>query len=641
MGQALVLDRPTPPAPDTGGAAGNLLRALQRQATLRPQAIAVSAGRQQLDHAGLFAAAERLAIGLRRAGVQRDDVVALMAVREVETFALIVAILLAGAACLPLDADYPAARLLNMLHDARPRLLIAESTAALPPVEGLPRLTRSELASIPTDPVDVAPVDAMGELAYVLFTSGSTGRPKGVAMRSDVLARLVSWHSAHPRLGLAARTLQFAPLGFDVAFQEMLVTFATGGTLVLPTEVERRDPYALLALLARERVERVFVPYVALQAIAEAVAAGGELPLTLRDVVTAGEQLRITPAIRAMFQAVPQAVLHNHYGPTETHVVTAHELCGEPLHWPELPPIGRPLPHVRVRLVDATLGSVAVGEEGELLLGGDCLAAGYIHRPELTAERFILLDGARWYRTGDGVRAQDDGVLSYLGRLDQQIKLDGYRIEPAEIEAVLCRHPAVAEAAVVAVTDVQGRRLVANVVPRDAGADEPSLAAQLRTHCDAQLAAYMVPQSYVLWSLLPLTASGKIDRRALAGDGAQAPLHWPEGVPLAQQLAVLWQQLLGLATIDPHDNLFDLGARSLTVVRALTELRRRGYRTLSAAQIYEHPNVARLTALLAGASAAVSTPSITAVDDAAGNAARGDRQRAALARFGPGNGGTR
>jgi len=605
-----------------------MLALLRSQAALRPGDTAVLAPDQRLDYANLLAAAERLAAGLQWAGLQSGEVVALPATRDADTLTLIVAIMLAGGACLPLDLGYPVARLAAMLEDARPRLLVAVPPAAegVPQCVGMRRCTPAQL----TAHAGMPPMLALGELAYVLFTSGSTGRPKGVAMRRAVLARLIGWHAAHPRLGRAARTLQFAPLGFDVAFQEMLVTFATGGTLVLPSEAERRDPYALLALLARERVERVFVPYVALQAIAEAVAAGGELPVMLRDVVTAGEQLRITPAIRALFKALPQAVLHNHYGPTETHVVTAHELCGEPLHWPELPPIGRPLPHVEVRLVDATLSSVAVGEEGELLLGGDCLAAGYIHRLELTAERFILLDGARWYRTGDGVREDADGVLSYHGRLDQQIKLDGYRIEPAEIEAVLCRHPAVAEAAVVAASDAQGRRLVAHVVLRDAGADEPSLAAQLRTHCDALLAAYMVPQSYVVWPLLPLTASGKIDRLTLAGNGAQAPLHWPEGVPLAQQLAVLWQQLLGLATIDPHDNLFDLGARSLTVVRALTELRRRGYRTLSAAQIYEHPSVAKLTALLAVATVAAMAPSTAAVDEA-----RGERQRAALARFGP------
>ena len=608
-----------------------MLALLRSQAARRPADTAVLAPGQRLDYANLLAAAERLAAGLQRAGLQPGEVVALPATRNADTLTLIVAILLAGGACLPLDLGYPTLRLAAMLEDARPRLLVAAPAAAegVPECAGMRRCTPAELASASSGPAALRPA-SIGELAYVLFTSGSTGRPKGVAMRSAVLARLIAWHAAHPRLGRPARTLQFAPLGFDVAFQEILLTFASGGTLVLPGEAERRDPYALLALLARERVERLFVPYVALQAVAEAVAAGGALPRTLRDVITAGEQLRITPAIRALFQALPDSLLHNHYGPTETHVVSAHELRGDPARWPELPPIGRPLPHVRVRVVDAALAAVVPGEEGELLLGGDCLAAGYIHRPELTAERFILLDGARWYRTGDRVREDADGVLGYLGRLDQQIKLDGYRIEPAEIEATLCRHPAVAEAVVVAANEAQGRRLVAHVVLRDAHADEAVLATQLRAHCEAQLAAYLVPQRFVAWPLLPLTASGKIDRRVLAGEGAQAPLHWPEGVPLAQQLAALWQQLLGLAAIDPEANLFDLGARSLTVVRALTELRRRGYRTLSAAQIYEHPSVAKLAALLAAATAVASAPSVTPADEA-----RGERQRAALARFGP------
>jgi amino acid adenylation domain-containing protein len=469
--------------------------------------------------------------------------------------------------------------------------------------------------------------DGQGALIYVLFTSGSTGRPKGVAMRSEAIAALVAWHQAHARLGLPARTLQFAPLGFDVAFQEILTSFATGGTLVLASEAERRDPYALLDLIEREHIERVYMPYVALQALAEAVAAAGKAPSTLRDVITAGEQLRITPAIRALFGALHGSVLHNHYGPTEAHVVTAHELVGDPGAWPELPPIGRPLPHVRIRLVDEAEQVVEGAAEGELLLGGTCLAAGYIQQPELTRERFIERDGARWYRTGDRVRDAGDGELHYLGRVDAQIKLDGYRIEPAEIEAVLCRHPAVAEAAVVASGDSAGRRLIAHVVPRDAQAADDAIIAELRAHCHAQLAPYLVPQIFVLVPLLPLTASGKVDRQTLADAHADTAPVWPQSLPLPQQLAALWRQLLGLAEIDPQANLFDLGARSLTVVRALTELRRHGYRKLTAAQIYEHPSVAKLAACLAASTAAPAAD--------AGARLRGERQRAALHRFAP------
>jgi len=618
-----------------GAAQGpDLLAAIREQA--RSGATAIRSAGRGLDYASMLATAERWAAALHAAGMQRGDVIAMIAERDPETWTLVLAILIGAGACLPLDTSYPPVRLGAMLEDAKPRLLLADApmAATLPELAATTRCSRRELEERSIGLAVLPPPSAPSAdaLIYVLFTSGSSGRPKGVAMRSQVLAHLIAWHVAHPRLGRPARTLQFAPLGFDVAFQEMLSTFATGGSLVLPSDAERRDPYALLSLLVREGVERVFLPYVALQALAEAVAAGGERPLGLRDIVTAGEQLRITPAIRELFAALPDSVLHNHYGPTEAHVVTAHELSGDPAAWPELPPIGRPLPHVQVRLVDAAWHDVAPGEEGELLLGGDCLAAGYIHRPELTAERFIERDGKRWYRTGDRVRDQGDGVLACMGRLDEQIKLDGYRIEPAEIEAALCRHPAVAEAAVVVVAEVQGQRLVAHVVPRDARADDATLVAELRRHCETQLAAYLVPQAFVVLPVLPLTASGKIDRRTLAQGGGNTVLVWPEGVSLEQQLTTLWQQLLGISKLDAQDNLFDLGARSLTVVRALTELRRRGFRTLSAVQIYEHPNVAKLAALLTATEAAIQPD---------GAQARGDRQREALARFGPPPGGLR
>lgn len=619
-------------------ASESMLASIRAHAHARPGAPAIRADGKSLDYATLLDSAERMAAALHAQGMRHNDVVALMAERDPSTLVLMLAVFLGGGACLPLDMGYPSARLGAMLEDALPRLLVAEpaARAQMPEIAGMVCWGRLELELQSARMTALKPTPAPGELAYVLFTSGSSGRPKGVAMRSAALAKLVAWHVIHPRLGKAARTLQFAPLSFDVSFQEMLSTFATGGTLVLPTEDERRDPYALLALLARERIERLFLPYVALQAIAEAVSAGGEMPSTLRDVITAGEQLRITPAIRALFMALPDGVLHNHYGPTETHVVTSHELSGDPTAWSELPPIGRPLPHVRIRLVDIALGPVAAGTEGELLLGGDCLAEGYIHRPELTAERFIELDGSRWYRTGDGVRDDGDGILVYLGRLDEQIKLDGYRIEPAEIEAVLCRHSAVAEAAVVVVGDAQSRRLVANVVPRDTEVDDATMAAQLRAHCDSLLAAYLVPRVFIMRPALPLTASGKIDRRTLARSGDDAPLVWLETGTLEEQLTVLWQQLLGVTEFDVHENLFDLGARSLTVVQALTELRRRGFRALSAVQIYEHPSVAKLAALLSTAAEPANAPL-----DTQDVHSRGDRERAALARFGPRSGGVR
>jgi len=605
----------------------SLLDAFLAHSRATPRAEAIREGGRVLDYGALADRVAAIARALRAAGVRRDDIVAVTSERTPDTIATLLAIVGCGAAYLPMDLDFPPARIGVILAEARPRAAIGH--AAL----------RAQLPAAVTW-VDGADIEAgaasafdEGDLAYVLFTSGSTGQPKGVAMRRSAVAWLVDWHQHHPRLGKAARTLQFAPLGFDVSFQEIFTTLSAGGTLVLPSEAERRDPYALLALLKRESIERLYLPYVGLQALAEAAVAGGEMPRALRDVVTAGEQLRITPAIRALFASLTDATLHNHYGPTETHVVTAHELSGNAALWPDLPPIGTPLPHVRVRLVDTNLADVASDAEGELLLGGDCLAAGYIHRPELTAERFFELDGARWYRSGDRARRDAAGVLDYLGRMDAQVKIDGFRIEPAEIETVLCRHPAVSETVVVAAENAGGRHLVAHIVPKDPRADERALSVLLRSHCEAMLAPYLVPRTFQLHAALPLTASGKIDRRALERGFAHVTLHWLDGAPLQQQLLHLWKQLLGVDDLAVGANLFENGARSLLVVRALTELRRHGL-VLSAAQIYESPTIAAQAALLESGNAGQAEPS-------GAERARGAAQRKAFARFGVHGGGPR
>ncbi len=587
----------------------------------------------RLNAAALERRTETLTAELTRRGITPGDRIGIAIGRRLDAIVAILACRRIGAAYVPLDPQFPGARLALMLEAAKPALLIVDAAtrSAFPAdtvkleLNGDGDLEPSTSAeALPAERGDI--VEGSDALAYVLFTSGSTGVPKGVAMRSDAVDHLIRWHVEHPRLGLSARTLQFAPLGFDVSYQEIFATRATAGSMLVPSDAERRDPYALLDLLSRERVERLFLPFVGLQALAEAVAAGGTMPTALRDVVTAGEQLRITPALRTLFTALPDAVLHNHYGPTETHVVTSLELAGDPSAWPELPSIGTPLPHVRVLLVDDQLAEVADDLEGELLLGGDCLAAGYASALALTRERFIERDGARWYRTGDRVRRDREGQLHYLGRLDQQIKLDGFRVEPAEIEIVLGRHPGVAEAVVVASTSAGASQLVAHVVARDAGVDNQGLLDSLRQHASEHLASYLLPRQFHVHAALPLTASGKVDRRALARQADEQPLAWPDDASLEEQMTVMWQQLLNVAPIAAHDNLFDHGARSLTVVRALTQLRKHGH-VLSAAQVYDQPSIAGLVRVLGNDAG----PDRTVV--AAGQ--RGERQRDALSRFGP------
>ena len=315
--------------------------------------------------------------------------------------------------------------------------------------------------------------DSLDALAYIVYTSGSTGRPKGVAMPHRPLAHLIAWQLAASAVGRGARTLQFTSASFDVAFQEIFATLAAGGSLVLVPEATRREPRGLLALIRSRGVARIFLPAVALQQLAIAGGNDADVP-SLREVITAGEQLRITPALVAWFARHPGCTLWNQYGPAEAHVVTAHRLRGGPAEWPTLPPIGVPIPSAEIVLIDQAGEVVADGADGEIAIGGECLARGYVGRPDLTAERFVAhpqRPGARVYRTGDLGRRLASGAFEFLGRIDDQVKVRGYRVEPGEIESVLLQHPQVGHAAVAAHDDASGaKRLAAYVVPGDLGA---------------------------------------------------------------------------------------------------------------------------------------------------------------------------
>jgi thioesterase domain-containing protein/acyl carrier protein len=406
----------------------------------------------------------------------------------------------------------------------------------------------------------------------VIYTSGSTGQPKGVTLGRRALANLLAWQCQDSRAGPGWRTLQFTPLSFDVHFQEFFSTWATGGTLVLIDEESRADPARLLATVEREEIARLFLPFVALQTLAQTACQRRRYPACLREVITAGEQLQITPALRDFFTHLPGCTLHNHYGPSETHVVTAHTLGGDPASWPLLPPIGRPLPGVQVQVLDGNGRPAAEGEAGELHLGGVALADGYHNRPELTAERFVDRAGGRFYRTGDLVRRLAGGDLEYLGRLDDQVKVRGHRVELGEIEARLREHPAVAQCAVALHHGPQeGRRLVAYWVPQRAG---ETAVAPLREHLRLRLPEYMVPAAFVPLASLPLTPSGKVDRKALPapncrrqrpGEEYRAPRD-----ALESALAALWVDLLGVEQVGITDNFFDLGGDSLLAARLVS-----------------------------------------------------------------------
>ncbi|MFZ0499469.1 MAG: amino acid adenylation domain-containing protein, partial [Steroidobacteraceae bacterium] len=507
----------------------------EEQARRMPDAVAVEHELRQLTYSQLNHRANQLARYLASLGVAPGEIVGICLERGPEMIVGLLGILKAGAAYLPLDPSHPAERLRQMVQDAAPRVVLTETPllGVLPVGEATAEMKmialdaqQREIGGLSGEDLAVTELAATSEsLVYVIYTSGSTGRPKGTAMRHRSVVNLIEWHRRSLGAAEARRVLQFAALSFDVAFQEIFSTLCAGGTLVLLDEWVRRDPKALLELLSSRSIHRLFITPVMLQSIAEYGRGAEPVAGSLEDVITAGEQLRVSPEIRGFFARLPGCRLHNHYGPTETHVVTALTLAANPQQWPELPAIGRPIANIQVYVLDRQMQPVPIGASGELYIGGANVARGYLNRPDLTAERFIADPygtdpQARLYKTGDLGRWRADGTLEYLGRNDDQVKLRGFRIELGEIEARLARHSQVREVAVIVREVVAGeKRLVAYFTAREAGL-RPS-AGELRTYLKGVLPEYMVPSAFVALDALPLTPSGKLDRRALPAPAAQ------------------------------------------------------------------------------------------------------------------------
>ncbi|MBS4097959.1 MAG: AMP-binding protein [Sulfuricella sp.] len=448
--------------------------------------------------------------------------------------------------------------------------------------------------------------DGADSLAYLLYTSGSTGKPKGVAMARHALSNLIHWHLDQPAFAAPARTLQFAPYTFDVSFQEVFSTWSAGGTLHLASSELRRDALALLDYVERERIERLFLPYVALQQLATVAVERSRYPASLKEVITAGEQLRISPAIAGFFAGLENCRLHNHYGPSETHVVTAYTLEGDAAHWPALPSIGKPLANSEIYLLDPAGRPVPAGVPGELFVGGVALARGYLGQEALTAERFVANpfggDGQRLYKTGDLALWEPDGNLKFLGRADTQVKIRGFRIEPGEIEALLNAHPEVGEAVVVDVEYGPGdRRLAAYVV---ASAGQEIDCAALRDYVKAKLPEYMVPSAFVALEQLPVTSSGKVDRRRLPHPGGdekrEAAVSPLTATPVEEVLAAIWGEVLKIDAIGSHDNFFELGGHSLLATQLISRIREAFALDIPVRQIFDTPTIQGLARHIEG-----------------------------------------
>ncbi|MGW3961742.1 non-ribosomal peptide synthase/polyketide synthase [Amycolatopsis sp. NPDC005003] len=519
-----------------------LTELIEAQAARTPDAVAVVSRDERLTFAELDARADRLARLLAARGAGPERIVALALGRSVEIVVAQLAVLKTGAAYLPVDPDYPAERIAFMLADAKP-VVVVTRPGTPPPVDDVLVLDGSE-AHGPAAPLgrSVPPTAP----AYVIYTSGSTGTPKGVVVTHAGLASFAGAEIAHFDVRPGDRVLQFSSPSFDASVLELCMALPAGAALVVPPPGPLLGDH-LAAVLREEGVTHALIPPVAMASVPDV-----DLP-AFRTLVVGGEACPADLVARW----APGRRMINAYGPTETTVVAT---WSDPLEPGATPPIGRPIRNTRVRLLDAALRPVPIGVPGELYVSGAGLARGYLDRPGLTASRFLAdpfgAPGERMYRTGDLARWRADGTLEFLGRADDQVKIRGFRIEPGEIVAVLRKHPGVRDAAVVA----DGQRLIAYVVGEETG---------LREHVAAALPAHFVPAAFVRLDALPLTANGKLDRRALPAPAAPAESAGyaaPE-TETEEVLAAIWAEALDLDRVGVEDNFFALGGDSLRSLR--------------------------------------------------------------------------
>jgi len=576
------------------GGAETVHQLFEAQVQRSEEALAVVFDGVEVSYGELDRRANQLAHYLRAQEVSAEEAVGVLMERSVEMVVALLGILKAGGAYLPLDPAYPEERLRYMVRDSTMRVVLTQGRLWRETQQEIGHVLRldEEWEKVARESVERVESGVGPEhLAYVIYTSGSTGTPKGAMNTHAGICNRLSWMQEAYQLWADDRVLQKTPFSFDVSVWEFFWPLITGSRLVLARPGGHLDNAYLIELIKAQQVTTLhFVPSL-MQAFLE--EAEVESCGSLRRVVCSGEALSIALQ-RRFFERLEKCELHNLYGPTEAAVDVTYWQCRLDDESRTVP-IGKPIANLKIYVLDGRGQPVPVGVVGELHLGGVGVGRGYLGRPELTAERFIpnafsTEAGARLYRTGDLARYLADGNLEFLGRLDHQVKVRGLRIELGEIEAVLSGHPEITESIVVVQQDKNGeKRLVAYVVSENKPANN-----DLRSYLSKSLPAYMVPQAFVSLPALPLTSSGKVDRRALQPvkfEGDNGTPHVPPRNEVERIITDIWQKVLGIERIGIHDNFFDLGGHSLLAVQIHRELKAALQSELSVMEMFRYPTV--------------------------------------------------
>lgn len=567
-------------------------RVIDGQAKQFPERIAVNCGEVSITYQELASQSDRLALTLGELGVVPGDCVGLYVDRSIAGIVGMLGILKAGAAYVPFDPATPEQRLRFMLDDARVALVLTQAKYE-GFIDGLSKIPVTLEACLIQTP-DHSNGQALAEVppetvAYVIYTSGSTGTPKGVEVTHRSLA-----YSMAARMQYYADPVERCLLTFSFAFDGSVTgiywTLMQGGTVVIPTEPAHRDVHALIQLISRCRVSHVvWVP-----SLYEAILreASGNALDSLKVVISAGERLPIS-LVREHYARIPHAALVNEYGPTEATVWSAVYRTTPDEPGPNVP-IGRPIANVQLYVLDDCMQPVPIGAEGELYIGGEGLARGYLHRPELTRERFVphpFVPGLRVYRTGDVVRRRSDGHLEFLGRSDHQVKLRGYRIELGEIESVLASCPGVQQAAVLLREDRPGQPALVGYVQGVEGVQSEN---DVRTFLATRLPSSMIPSVFVWLREMPITLSGKLDRKAFPVPAeareAQSLRRVPQ-TPIESAILAIWKEVLHVEEIAVGENFFHLGGHSLLVTQVAARIRERFEVELPLRTFFDRPTV--------------------------------------------------